>query len=187
MNLDEDDITWIKAHAGAVTDTFGREFAAAKDRFKQGQQLLDRFNAAIETVLRLGRGHFSAVDEAHNEICIASALLANTGLRFIRLEYEPLLPGCSRSIDFRATADSGQIAYVDVKTIKPIAADRWDQFERAEKEGWLVDNVRVVIAQEWLGGEIWHGWFAARSRMLEYALELEQKIADANLVGETRF
>jgi len=71
-----------------------------------------------------------------------------------------------------------------VKTIKPQAANRWDQFEKATKEGWIADNVHVVIAEEWLGGEIWHGWFAARSRMLEYTLELEQKIAEGNLAAE---
>ena len=175
----------MKAHAVAVKDAFAPEFAAASDRFVQGHLLLDRFNAAIETVLKHGKGHFSAVDEAHNEICIASALLANTRLQFIRLEYEPPLPSSAKTIDFRATADTGQIAYVDVKTIKPQAADRWDQFVKATKEGWIADNVHVVVAEEWLGGKIWHAWFAARARMLEYTLELEQKVADAKLTGES--
>ncbi len=183
LNLSADDITWVKAHAAEVTQAFEREFDAARDRFKEGQLLHDRFNAAIDSVLKNGRGHFSAVDEAHNEICIASALLANTRLRFVRLECEPPLPGCAKTIDFRATADNGQIVYVDVKTIKPQAADRWDQFEKAMNEGWIADNVHVVIAEEWLGGEIWHAWFAARARMLEYTLELEQKIADGHLAG----
>lgn len=184
LNLSADDITWVKAHAAEVMQTFGREFDAAKDRFKEGELLFDRFNGAIDSVLKNGRGHFGAVDEAHNEVCIASALLANTRLRFIRLEYEPLLLSCDRTIDFRATADNGQIVYVDVKTIKPQAADRWDQFERATKEGWIADNVHVVISEEWLGGEIWHAWFAARARMLEYAMELESRIADGNIAGE---
>jgi hypothetical protein len=99
MDLDDDDIAWVKAHALAVNETFGREFEAAKDRFREGQLLLDRFNAAIDLLLTRGRGHFRAVDEAHNEICITSALLANTRLRFIRLEYETPLPGCARTID----------------------------------------------------------------------------------------
>jgi hypothetical protein len=183
-NLSADDIAWVKAHAAEVAQTFGPEFDAASDRFTQGKLLLDRFNAAIDTVLNLGRGHFNAVDEAHNEICIAIALLANEGLHFIRLEYEPPLPGCAKTIDFRATADTGQVAYVDVKTIKPKAADRWDQFEKARKEGWIADNVSVVIAQDWMGGEIWHAWFAARARMLEYTVQLEEKIASANLAGK---
>jgi hypothetical protein len=71
-----------------------------------------------------------------------------------------------------------------VKTIKPDAADRWDQFERATAEGWLPENVIVGISQQWLGGEIWHAWFAARGRMLEYSLELEQKVAEAGLAAD---
>lgn len=39
----------------------------------------------------------------------------------------------------------------------------------------------MVLNKEWLGGEIWHQMFAARARMLEYSLELEQKIRDVCL------
>jgi hypothetical protein len=179
-----DDFEWVKAHAAEVQKTFGQEFGAAADRFKDGQVLLYRFNAAIESVLKNGKGYFRAVDEAHNELCVASALLSNKQLKFVRLEYEPPLPGCARTIDFRATADNRQIAYVDVKTIKPEDTDRWHQFERARNEGWFPENVIVGISQQWLGGEIWHAWFAARGRMLEYSLELEQKIAEAGLEAD---
>jgi len=131
-----------------VVQIFGREFDRAADRFKEGQVLLDRFNAATESVLANGRGYFRAVDEAHNELCVASALLANTRLKFTRLEYEPLLPGSPKTIDFRATAENGQVVYVDVKTIKPQATDRWDQFEKAMAEGWFPENIVVGISEE---------------------------------------
>jgi hypothetical protein len=179
--LTAEDIAWVKDYAAEVQKHFGQQFGSAADRFKDGQVLLDRFSAAIDSVLRNGRGHFRAVDEAHNELCVASALLSNTKLRFVRLEYEPHLPGCSKTIDFRATADDGRIVYVDVKTIKPEDTDRWEQFERAKAQGWFPENVMVGLSQEWLGGELWHAWFAARGRMLEYALELEEKSAAAGL------
>lgn len=185
VDLTADDIAWVRAHAAEVQKTFGQEFAAAADRFRDGKVLLDRFNAAMEAVLKNGRGQFRAVDEAHNELCIASALLSNTNLRFIRLEYEPPVPGCTKTIDFWATAEDRQIVYVDVKTIKPEDTDRWEQFERAKAEGWFPDNVIVGISQEWLGGEIWHASFAARARMLEYSLELEQKIEEARLQADS--
>ncbi len=184
LSLSADDIAWVKAYAAEVVQIFGKEFAAAIDRFNDGQVLLNRINAAIESVLKNGRGHFRAVDEAHNELCVASALLANKKLKFIRLEYEAPLPGCAKTIDFRATAEDGQIAYVDVKTIKPESTDRWDQFERAIAEKWFPENIVVGISERWLGGEIWHAWFAARGRMLEYSLELEQKIAEAGLPAD---
>lgn len=183
VDLTAEDIAWVKDYASEVQKTFGQDFDTAADRFKEGKTLVDRFSAAIELVLKNGRGHFRAADEAHNELCVASALIANTKQRFIQLEYEPPLLGCSKTIDFRATADDGQIAYVDVKTIKPEDTDRWEQFEQANAEGWLPNNVIVGLSQQWLGGEIWHAWFAARARMLEYALELEEKIAAAGLAA----
>jgi len=184
LNLTKDDILWIKGYAVEVTETFAREFTAARDHFKDGQMLLDRFNTAIDSVLKNGRAHFRAVDEAQNELCIASAVLRNKGVSFILLEYEPPLLGCAKTIDFRATAENGLSVYIDVKTIKPQSKDRWEQFEKASTEGWFPENVQVAISEEWMGGEIWHSWFAARSRMLEYTVELETKIAEGNLVAE---
>src|SRR5690349_5619865 len=122
-SLTAEDIEWIQAYVAEAVEVFGKEIEAAADRFKEGHLLLGRFNAAIESLLKMAGGHFRAIDEAHNELCVARALLANTRLKFIRLEYEPLLPGRAKTIDFRATADNGQIAYVDVKTIKPKDAD----------------------------------------------------------------
>lgn len=186
--LDDDDITWLNGYATEVCDAFRAEFRAAEVRFTSWQPLLLRFTEAVDYVLHSGRRYFSAVDEAHNELCVASAILGNPNPRIARLEYEPPLPGCAKSIDFGTTAEDGVIVYVDVKTIKPVAKDRWDQYERAHQEQWLPANVRVVLSRDWLGGEIWHSMFTARGRMLEYALELEGKIAEAKLAGDsTRF
>jgi hypothetical protein len=53
--------------------------------------------AAIDSVVKQGRAYFRAVDEAQNELCIASAVLRNKDVRFIRVEYEPPLPGCAKT------------------------------------------------------------------------------------------
>lgn len=179
--LRQEDLEWMAAYATEVVTAFQARFESASDRFKTWQPLLERFSSAIEAVKVNGRSFFRAVDEAHNELCIASSLLENRDPSFTLLEYEPPLRGCSKSIDFRATTDAGVTVYVDVKTIKPLAKDRWEQFERAQAEGWFPQNVSVVLSKEWLGGELWHNMFAARGRMLEYSLELEQKIAEGKL------
>lgn len=187
MNADQplrqDDIDWMNAYANEVLTTFRGRFESASDRFKTWRPLLDRFSSAIEAVKGNSHSHFRAVDEAHNELCIADALLENRAPLFTCLEYEPAFPGCAKSIDFRTTTDAGVTVYVDVKTIKPLAKDRWEQFERAHAEGWFPSNVSIVLSKEWLGEELWHNMFAARGRMLEYSLELEQKIAEGNLTG----
>lgn len=182
--LDDDDIAWLNSYATAVRETFEAEFRAADDRFIGWKPLLERFTEAVDYVLTHGYGNFGSVDQAHNELCIASAILAKTAPRIVRLDYEPPLPGCAKSIDFRAAAETGTIFYVDVKTVKPAATDRWEQYEKFQKERRFPENVHVTLSKHWLGGEMWHSMFAARGRMLEYTLELEAKIAEANLTAE---
>jgi hypothetical protein len=177
--LTDEDIRWLEEYRAEVVRTFSKVFADAADRFTDGDRLLRRFNEAVDSV-RNGSS-FRAVDEAHNELCIARALLSNTKPRFASLTYEPRLPGCARTIDFRAVTGDGCTVFVDVKTIKPEPKERWEQFERAMREGWFPQNVNLAVSKEWMGGEIWHQMFAARSRMLEYTLELESKIRDCGL------
>lgn len=185
--LSEEDIVWIKAYAQEVTDAFDGVFKTAECQFKDGPRLRQRFHAAIDELLKVGRGKFRAVDEVHNELCVAAAILKNPNPKFKILEYEPALAGCSKSIDFCAMTADDLVLFVDVKTIKPMPKDRWEQYEKALKEDWLPDNVKLLFSKEWLGGELWHNTFSARSRFLEYALELEQKIADCKLQAENTF
>ena len=131
--LDDEETTWINSYADEVCETFGAEFREAADRFARWKPLVQPFTQAVDCVLTHGHGYFSAVDEAHNELCIASAILANRSHRIVRLDYEPTLPGCAKSIDFRATAEDGTVFYADVKTIKPAAKDRWSNMKRRSK------------------------------------------------------
>lgn len=176
--LDTSDIEWINNYKQQVVRDFSEQFKKFSDKFAEGNKLLATFEQKIDLVLRDGRSKFPAVDEAHNELCIALEILHDKRLN--KLEYEPKIEGCAQSIDFRASLSDGAIYYIDVKTINPKIGDRWDQFERASKEGWFPSDVNVVLSKEWLGGEIWHGKFASRGRMLEYAVELENKISSIN-------
>jgi hypothetical protein len=184
-DISQDEAVLIKSYAGEVTAAFGKEFTDDRARLKGSGKLLARFADAVGSMLSNGRRLIAGVDEAHNELCVASQLLANVAPRFALLEYEPGLPDSAQSIDFRARTDAGQAFYVDVKTISPRVNDRWDQFEKAQKEGWFPANVHVTLFQTLLGGELWHNMFAARARMLEYALHLEAKIRDCAL-GDAR-
>lgn len=187
QHMRDDEIEWLNAYEDEVLEVFRTQFESASDRFKTPQPLLDRFMSTLSAVKANGRSLFRAVDEAHNELCIACAILENKEPQFTCLEYEPLLHGCAKSIDFLATSGDLKV-YVDVKTIKPVATDRWEQFEKAQAERWIPGNMNIMLEKEWLGGELWHSMFAARSRMLEYSLELEQKIAECNLpAGNTLF
>jgi hypothetical protein len=107
--LDEDDIAWLDSYAAEVREMFGAEFRAAEDRFARWKPLLRRFTEDVDYVLTHERGYFGPVDEAHNELCIACAILVNPDPRIVRLDYEPPLPGCVRPIDFRAAAEDGTV------------------------------------------------------------------------------
>lgn len=182
--LQDKEIEWLNTYANKVKCVFSTRFEIASDRFKSSYPLLNRFTSAIDAVKTNGRSLFSAVDEAHNELCIAYAILENQEPQFYCLEYEPQLNNCAKSIDFLATSDDLKV-YIDVKTIKPLVTDRWEHYEenKAKKERFP-RHVNIILEKDCLGGELWHNMFAARGRILEHSLELENKIAEGNLLGE---
>lgn len=181
--LRQEEIEWITAYNNEVATTFCAGFERAYDRFRIWQPLINRFSSAIEEVKAKGNSRFRKVEEAQNELCIASALLEMRDPLIAFLEYEPPLPDCARSIDFRATTDAGVTVYVDVKTINPIDKDRSEQFKQAHVESRFPKNVFVALSKLGLDGQLWHYMFAGRSSMLTYSLELEEKIADGKLFG----
>jgi hypothetical protein len=182
--IDDADIAWLHSYESATRSHFEPRFGAYQPRFAHGADLLERHSAAIREVIAQGRHHFHAVDEAHNEICVADAILSDPSTAEASLLYEPPLPNTVKTIDYAVRERDGKITLVDVKTIKPQPRDRWDQYERAVKEGWLPKNVQFILEREWQGGELWHSAFASRSRFLEYSLELEAKLSAA-AYGET--
>lgn len=186
QNLREEDLALVNAYAAEVSSVFGTQFEAAADRFQRSGKLLRRFTSAVDVVLENGWSQFHAVDSAHNELCIASSILSSTDPVFTRLEYEPLLTGCAKSIDFRGTIAEGTV-YVDVKTIQPSPTDRWGQFVTFEAQKRFPERVLVLLEKEWLGGELWHNLYASRERMLEHTLGLERKISDGNLAAKDTF
>jgi len=181
--LRDEEIQWLNTYEKNVHEFFRTRFESSSDRFEAPYPLLKRFTSSVDAVKvkANGRSRFSAVDEAHNELCIASAILENQGPQFNCIKYEPRLSGCPQSIDFLATSSALKV-YVDVKTIKPVATDRWEQYMKAQTEEWMPDNVKLMLEKESRGGELWHNRFAARSGILQYSLELEKKIAESNIM-----
>jgi hypothetical protein len=176
----------VNAYAEEVWDAFYTRFKDAEDRFKDSALLPQRFIKAVDSTRSNGWSKFHAVEEIHNELCIAEALLSSTNPTFATLEYEPVLAGSSKSIDFRAGSDEVTV-YIDVKTIAPRPTDRWDQFLTFDQQDRFPERMIFILEKEWLGGELWHNMYASRARMLEHTLALEKKISDANLAAEGTF
>lgn len=170
----------VASHVARVLERFETPLRS-DTRFPDAGRLLKRFRAVAREIAG-GARPARALHEVHNELCVATSLLAQD---ISALAYEPVCAGASRTIDFRATTKSAQTVFVDVKTIHPKDSDRWDQFERGQREGWI--PTWMELSRDWLGGEMWHSMFAARSRMLEYAIELESKISAAQLGSDGVF
>lgn len=185
--MQDEELKWLNAYADEVREVFDVRFESVVDRFKTPQKLLGRFTSAVKAVRAKEWSRFHSVYEAHNELCIAAAILGNQEPQFTCLEYELPLHGCGKVIDFLATCGDLKV-YVDVKTIMPCPTDGWRQYEEFQAKGRFPGNVNLILERECLGDELWHNMYAARGRMLEHSLELEQKIAEGNLSeGNTRF
>lgn len=178
------DATWVRDYVEGIRGALLPRLEAHAVRFRDYLRLIQRLTAARDAVLASGWGVFSAIDEAHNELCVAVAILETTSPAVLSVRYEEPLPGTAKSIDFTVELPDGIKCLVDVKTIAPATRDRGDQYARAMMERWLPPQTLITLQKEWLGGEIWHDKVAARSRMLEYTLELEGKVSEASLHGE---
>jgi hypothetical protein len=185
-SVDNADRAWLREYETGTLNHFRARFAAHAAQFASGDALLSRYSDALKIVGKQGRKHFRAVDEAHNEICVADAVLSDPSAAGCKLLYEPALPNTDKTVDFVLEEADGRLTLVDVKTIKPEPRDRWDQYERAVKDNWFPENVSFVLEREWLGGELWHTAFASRARFLEYSLELEAKIAASSYGDKAR-
>lgn len=153
VSLKEEDLALVARYAQAVSEEFQTLFQHNANRFRDGDILLKRFAKAADLVVRNGWPKFDAINETHNELCIAGTLLSSTVPVIETLEYEPPLQGSSKSIDFRAAYQDITV-YVDVKTIKPECLDRWEQFVKFNQMGRFPEKVKVILEQDWLGGEL---------------------------------
>lgn len=148
---------------------------APADRLTGHRRLIDKYNSECAAWHSELVNHVRGITEAVNELCIAKLILEDPTVR--AAEYERQLEGTNKSVDcvvYLANSDA-QIFY-DVKTIQPEERDAWERYERARARGWFTRNTRLVLDQEWMGGEIAHELFASREKFLEYTLELEAKI-----------
>ena len=148
-------------------------------RFPSVEKLLSRIRpvySLFKDINSVKNSHFSSaiksLRENHNEACVALSLL-ESGID--RLDYEWQETEFTRCIDFLVIRDNKRI-WVEVKTIHPDNIDAWEDFERVINRNLITDRVRVHLEQNGLGGEIWHHMKSARSKMLEYTMDTEDKI-----------
>ncbi len=113
------------------------------------------------------------VTEIINELIIAKMFLQEEDCAYI--DYEIENPYTKESIDFFLRNKEGEEIYCDVKTIHPDDIDKWDQYEKLNKQGRFPLNASYILNKHEMGGLLWHYSYASRGRMLEHITELEKK------------
>ena len=161
-----------------VKRDLGQVIQSSGDRMPSGGRLLGRFEAASDRLLQEGLGHLGHLEEVHNELIVAVALLENTVTPCRHVEYEPPLPSCDKRFDFRAERGDDPMRWFEVKTIHPRRQNDWTRYEAAVSAGRFPDNARLIFEKEWLGGELYHKAYAARTKILDCTLEMEAKISE---------
>jgi hypothetical protein len=170
-----------------VAEVLYSSLEAQESRFPSYKKLLSKCRSCILTWEKGMLKSFSGINEIINEMCGANLILLDSRNRCLHLEYEPPLKQGKQSIDFRALVEDGHIVYWDFKTIHPDIKDVWSKFEETVIKGRFPDRVNVILNPEFLGGEIWHDMYASRTKMLEYTIELEQKIKNCERTEKTSF
>lgn len=148
-----------------------------EERFPSASGLVSRFNERAARLLERGPSELSGYREAHNELVVAAELLSErNALTLAALEYEPPIPGANKRFDFHVSHSDAKESWLEVKTIYPEDQDDWAKFVALRDRGRFPDTVQVLLQEELLGGESFHDSYAARAHLLDYALEVEEKI-----------
>ncbi|OGW73676.1 MAG: hypothetical protein A3J72_02455 [Nitrospirae bacterium RIFCSPHIGHO2_02_FULL_40_19] len=186
MSANEKDPDWVINYLRKTISIFQERFGNNSRRFPDGEACISNYIKNLKEYYRKGQPEpviRRTLEEIHNELCVADALLQCNNPFFTTIRYEPSLPRCNKTIDYVCVLPNSSLYYVDVKTIMPESIDGWKKFLNNKK--YIPTNIEVILEQDLMGGEIWHRWYASRGRMLEYTIELENKISECGLCHES--
>ena len=177
--LDSEHHKFFSGFVEEIRSDLGATVETESDRFPSRSRLLTRFDESATRLLENGLEALDAFQESHNEVCTAVAILEDPAEpRCAKLDYEPSMNRCDKRFDFRVDfGQHGGAVWVEVKTIHPKAKDAWDGYTAAVNARHFPDNAELILDDSWLGGELFHKYFSARTKILSYTLDTEEKVA----------
>lgn len=149
---------------------------ASPIKFDGYAKLWRRFDELRQRILRSGLADFANLHEPHNEICAACAILSRKDWSKTELAYESRERDEVGPIDFRVTLQSGQVRYVEVKTVLPHIESDWGGYLQAKSKERFSSNCDLILDRDFGGGEQYHLMRATRTKFIEHALSFEKKI-----------
>lgn len=174
---------WVLEYMKETMAYFNDSFKAQEARFPNWGKCFGKYVEKAKEIFSNPFGSLRSLEEIHNELCVADALLGINNPYIDKIEYEPKLPSCKKTIDYRCEASETSI-HIDVKTITPKTQSAWDKFVEIRSKGLIAPNNEFLLDPNYMGGEFWHSFSASRGRMLEYTLELEGKILQSGLATD---
>jgi hypothetical protein len=183
MNKNETIPKWVMGPIEEAMTYFATSFKQKESRFPGWKACFKRYTEKYDEIMSSSQTSVRALQEIHNELCIADALLEINNPHIDLIEYEPPLPSGGKTIDYKCKAGDVSV-YIDVKTITPKAINAWDKFVDIRGRGLIAPNNEFILDPDYMGGEFWHDFFTSRGKMLVYSLELENKVSESGLGDE---
>lgn len=180
----------VKQQVGAFVEQVEAEVLAKlddRDRFPSFGAVSRRYRDQVAVALGKPRCDTAIINEATNELHVIGKILSAPNIRLLEYEPAPMVEG-GKTIDLRVTLSDDHVVYVDIKTIAPRTdIDSWPKYIAARENGYFSPNAALILSEEHLGGPIYHQFVAARSKMLEYVVELETKAQGYDRSDESTF
>lgn len=167
----------------AARETYEPILGAEAGLIQNGRRLLQQFQTKINACAQDAAGSERQLQEKINELATAKVLVEDPTVQGI-ISYEPDLLPSGRKIDFIVERDADNL-YVEVKTVRPEAHDNavtWNRYQELRR--FHPENVHYIVQEDGMGGMIYGNSFASRSKFLQYTLDFEERLEEAQSVRE---
>jgi hypothetical protein len=177
----------IERHITAVAAAYRPLIIPDGSRLERGSKLWGQFTDAIAAYRRQGKDRLPALIERVNEMAVARILINDPTFAPGKILYEPRIAVDDRRIDFVVREAEGGSLYIEVKTVRPTANDSEDNWEKYEtRKERHTEHVTYHVEKRWMGTTIYGNSFSARSKFMEYTLDFETRLAEADKVQPGR-
>lgn len=172
--MSESQFSWFEEFVSRTKQDLCVVIENAGDRFPNYSNLLQKYDRAAKDLFQTGVEAIDHYNTVHNELCLAATILKEEPL--CQLGYELPFKTTGKKFDFRVVFPKKTIMWIEVKTIQPQIQNDWDKYTDHDRKGYFPSSADLVLSKTDLGGELYHFQYSARSKILEYTLETEDKI-----------
>jgi hypothetical protein len=172
MALTADDEVFV----ADVADEYRHLLVGNGARIDRGGALWDQFEEIVALYAAAAVPDSTLVEKV-NEMAVARELAMDPHLSRA-IAYEPAILPSGRKIDFVAERKDDAV-YIEVKTVRPQSGDEaknWEVYQVRSRHHPA--NVHFIVGGDF-PGTLYTNPYRSRAKFLDYALEFEQRLAEA--------